>query len=87
MIDAEQSYLQPAIDHFARLMQQVWCFGFGFCINLLTFGTNQRFNKNARVVFNTYQAYLTSAKQHIAADLERYGYDIQNCMFHCCCCS
>jgi proline dehydrogenase len=52
MIDAEQTYLQPAIDHFARRMQ-------------LTY------NKDGPFVFNTYQAYLKSAKTHLATDIER----------------
>lgn len=52
MIDAEQTYMQPAIDHFARVMQQ-------------------EHNREVPVVYNTYQAYLKTAKRHLFNDLQR----------------
>jgi len=61
MIDAEQTYFQPAIDHLTHRLMAIY---------------NHRSGKNP-VVFGTYQMYLKDSEYRLLRDMERaerYGY-------------
>lgn len=66
MVDAEQTYLQPAISKITIEMMKKF-------ILLKVEGSSQkrcRYNKDRGNVFNTYQAYLKSALQNMEADMQ-----------------
>jgi len=55
-IDAEQSYMQPAIDSIALQLQEKY---------------NSLSSFDHPIVFNTYQTYLTNSKEKLQLDIER----------------
>jgi proline dehydrogenase len=57
MIDAEQSYFQPAIDHIALTFSKVY--------------NSQCTSMNDSIIFNTYQMYLKDAYMRLLIDFER----------------
>ena len=56
LIDAEQSYYQPAIDNYVLSLQKQF---------------NSRVKYDEPIIFNTYQCYLKDAKDRVATDLDR----------------
>ena len=56
LIDAEQSYYQPAIDNFVISLMKEF---------------NSKSKSNAPIIFNTYQCYLKDAASRVSIDMDR----------------
>lgn len=65
MIDAEQTYFQPAISRLAvALMRKYW-----IRVKIVAIDSKFRYNQDGGFILNTYQAYLKSALNDIETDM------------------
>ena len=69
MVDAEQSYFQPAIHRFETSSWFQSDLAFRLTMELM-----RTYNTEKAIVFNTYQCYLKKAHKTITLDLEQVNH-------------